>query len=150
MGKLEGKLLPGENIKKIVSELEIDEEGYIEPYFLEFDFNFNSYLNLSAPINEESNYYANVYVKKIGDKKNDYLVDINNVNNHKWERTEFPFGEEISDIISPENDLPIIKLTSDKYLSEKKSLKDQYNEAIQNEDYHLAERIMKKMKRSKK
>jgi hypothetical protein len=145
MNKINGKLEIGKNLEKIISEMDIGEIAYTNPINLEFDYDFNGYLYLNGTIKSYPDIKNNqtLYVKKIGENKQDYIVDINYVENYKWERTDFPCNEDIEEINNPMYNHPIANLGKINYKKpeKKKSIDEQIKDAIAAQDYELAKKL---------
>ena len=142
MGELKGKLITGKNLEKTLLDLKVGEEAYITPEFIEVSTNKEAYLNLCAPISKEADECYSVYVKRTGPDKENYLADISKVNNYVWQIEEHPFAESKEEIEDPEGDLSVIKLN---YKLEMETLTEKYNQAIEDENYELADKLKKEI-----
>jgi hypothetical protein len=149
MGELIGNL---EGIfQKTIGEMKVGEEGYSTAYCIEFDYDLNTYLELNAPIFEEFEQYwssentddfdcddyqkpnKDIYIKRIGKGKHDFLIDISKSKGHKWAKTNAPFDYDPEMIKDNEiKNLAIIKYSP---------LEEKIQKALANENYELAERL---------
>lgn len=151
MGELKGKLTPGENLEKLLSELEVGEVAYTDPSNLEFNITLSTgylFLNTSSSESFEEG-YRNLYVKRTGEGKNDYFVDISTVEDYKFERSPFPLGKEEEELYSDPKVAVIHYSKTESEHPKEKSIDEQIEDAINNEDFKLAAKL-RDQKNSKK
>lgn len=145
MGIFKGKITPGKNLERLISELRVGEEAWTEPESIRFNYDLEPYLNISyriSSVRDEKNDYT-IYVRRISEEKDGFLVDISQADkDYIWSRERKPFDEEESDILNLSNtEIDVVKLVHKK----PKSMEEELDDAIKNENYEVALKIKKKI-----
>lgn len=156
MGSVYGRLKIGKNFIKTIYELEVGETGYTIPGALEFDHNLDPYLNLNEVFEskEDRSSYLEMIVTRTGKNDEDFEVNIEDVKDYSWKKTNNPFTYDIRQIEDEDENTMIVKLKYEpnvdyekrKEINRKfriKAMERKINEAVENEDFELAEKIRK-------
>ncbi len=150
MGRLVGPFEIGKNLEKVIIEMCVDEEGWTEPESIEIDYLLNIYFDIEGPISKEYDPLnkRNVYVKRIGLEKDDFLVDISKAKDYSWRRLS---SREIEDFVEEFGEDRIVKLNynQEDISLEKAMLREKIKRAVENEEYEKIKKLKDKLKRSK-
>ncbi|MCR4327674.1 MAG: UvrB/UvrC motif-containing protein [Nanoarchaeota archaeon] len=137
-------IVKGGCLEKTIFDMKEGEEGFTSSKALELHFGCNGFLYLEMPIskNYDPKKKKILYVKRIGDKKDDFLVDLEKSEKQKWSRS-FILEEDYKEF---ENDPGVALLKyegsiEEKYKNKEHSLEIQLKEAEKNENYELAAKL---------
>ncbi|MBS3078337.1 hypothetical protein J4412_02435 [Candidatus Pacearchaeota archaeon] len=144
MGLLLGNFNFNKNLERIILEMKVGEEGWIEPQSLEIDYDFEGYLDLEGSVVTKMDTLENytVYIKRIGPEKDNFLVDISNAKKYSWKRLS---KEMIEDLFEDGYGEMIVKLNYQKEISsvEEFLLNKEIDKALLNEEYEKLEKLEK-------
>jgi len=150
MGRLIGPFEIGKNLEKVIIEMYTDEEGWTEPNSVGIDYLLNIYFDIEGPISKEYDLSnkRTVYVKRIGQEKDDFLVDISKAKDYFWRRLS---PREIEDFVEEFGEDRIVKLgyNQEDISLEKVLLKEKIKRAVENEEYEKIEKLKDRLKGSK-
>ncbi|MBS3084721.1 UvrB/UvrC motif-containing protein [Candidatus Pacearchaeota archaeon] len=140
MGELRGAEI-GKNLEKVIFDLKENEEGWTSPEALEMHHEYPHFLFLDQPVSKEydEKYEKTLYVIRIGPGKNDFYVDFNKSKDYIWKRI-FLEEDDFEDALY-EPSIAVIEY------EKPKTLKDQIDEAEENQDYELAAKLKDKIKK---
>ncbi|NCN51402.1 hypothetical protein GW931_00110 [archaeon] len=144
MGIVKGFLETGKNLDRIILEMDEGEEGYAEPKFLDFDYELKGYLDRNGPISKQYDPInkRTLYVKKIGQGKDDYLVNISEVKGYAWISLS---EEKVQDFLSEVGEEKIARLDyQPSLIFEEVQLEKDIEEAIENENFEKVIELKKK------
>ncbi len=82
---------PQFELEKTIEDMEVGESGYAVCWDLAFDEELTLFLNVGSLIHKEKGGSVQLPIKKIGDGRADYEVDITDVS-YKWEKAKSPFS----------------------------------------------------------
>jgi len=145
MGTLRGKI---EN-ERTIMELQVGEEGWTSPDSLEIHVGFDAYLYLEEPVYKKLDEKKGItlYLKRYGEGKDDFFVDIEKIKNYPWEKVYLDkedFEDALTDpriaILEHKNE-PETKLKT-----QLKTLEEKLKEAEVNEDYEKVAKLRDKIK----
>ena len=80
-GQINGKL------ENLIKNMEVGDEGFTVPWVLSFvpkKDKYDVFLHAGYPIHPETGGTVELYVRRTGPNKNDFLVDLDSVKNYKW------------------------------------------------------------------
>jgi len=142
MGELRG-LKEGKNIERIIADLEIDEAGWTNPKSLEIHYKFEAYLYLEEHISNEldKELGRNLYVKRTGPNKDDFLIDATKVDDYIWDKIILDEEDHEDNIYDPR--LALINYGKDVRI---KPLEKQIEEAVENQEFEKAAELKKELK----
>ena len=144
MGILLGNFNFNKNLERIILEMKVGEEGWIEPQSLEIGYDFEGYLDLEGPVVTKMDTLDNytVYIKRIGPEKDNFLVDISNAKEYSWKRLS---KKMIEDLFEDGYGEMIVKLNYQKEISsvEEFLLNKEIDKALLNEEYEKLEKLEK-------
>jgi len=144
MGILLGNFNFNKNLERIILEMKVGEEGWIEPQSLEIDYDFEGYLDLEGSVVTKMDTLENyiIYIKRIGPEKDNFLVDISNAKKYSWKRLS---KEMIEDLFEDGYGEMIVKLNYQKEISsvEEFLLNKEIDKALLNEEYEKLEKLEK-------
>ncbi len=143
MGIVEGIKL-GKNLEKTIINLEIGEGGWAKPEALEMYYGFKAVLDLDTPVFDSGHKRKDttLHVKRVGLQKNDFEVNISNVDNYRWRK--LPVDKDEFQDFAEDPSYAILDY------SEEKTLQDEIDEAVKNENYELAQKLKNGLKGTKK
>jgi len=144
MGVIKGFLETGKNLEKIIFDMLPDEEGWTNPNSLELDLELKGYLDLERPVSQhyDSLNKRTLYIKRIGEGKDDYLVDISRAEGYAWISLS---EEKIKDFLEEIGEEKVAKLDyKPNLIFEEVKLEEDIQEALENEQYELVEELKQK------
>ena len=141
VGEVRG-LTFGKNIELVIADLNEGEEGWTVVDALELHYDYNPYLYLEKPISKfcDRKNGKVLRVKRIGPKKDDFIVFADEVYNYLWKR----YFLEPDDFECDSLEMGIAILDYKK----QKTNEDRLQEAVNNENYTLAAKIRDRMKKN--
>ena len=147
MGSIKGRPV----FCKPIYEMEVGEEGFTIPSALEFNSKYEPYLTLYYPFSKDRLGYFVMPIKRIGEEKNDYEINMD----FKYRENVWPWYfsaglEEDEDVIKLEylnaKDCPTIKIRSNRL----ENLIKKRDEATENQNYEEAARFRDEIKEEKR
>jgi len=162
MGNVYGKLELDKNFIKTIFELKVGESGYSSPFALEFDYNMDGYLDLNERYENKINRMSLLEMKvtRTGPEKNDFDVNISQVEDYYWKKTNMPFDYNIKHIEDPSENILIAKLNyspiliNNSLIENKETniekLIEQLEKAKLNENFELAAKLRDKINNIRK
>lgn len=145
MGTLRGKI---EN-ERTIMELQVGEEGWTSPDSLEIHVGFDAYLYLEEPVYKKLDEKKGItlYLKRYGEGKDDFFVDIEKIKNYSWEKVYLD-KEDFEDALTDPR-IAILEYKNEpetKLKAQPKTLEEKLKEAEINEDYEKAAKLRDKIK----